>query len=530
MENRGTDGTFRKNGGHPGQASDFSQASDNQGCPPSFLHPVFVTHALPHRYHDLLPSIAKRTAFFIGAAAVLAYFIWFAGPGVRAGFSFDDLMNMHSALVSGTFRHHLTRSLLFFLPSTRPLGAALYRLAYHYADLNPGLLHAMCFSVALFNLSLLFIVAAKISGSREIGLFAALLGAFHGNYYPLYYNAGMCYDLLSFSFFYLAIWFYISIRQKLRVPRPWENALILLCFIFAIAAKEIALSLPLVLIVYELMWDPPKTLRASMRWFFNRGRTALLCAAIAIVFVAVKVYGPSGLANTEAYQPTFSLNTYLTALTTLMDDLVYRGGAFTPYGTVSFWCLLIAIAALLRSRLMIFCVALVLIGILPIAFIPARGLASAYVPCVGFWMYLAALLVFARRFITASLGNSDAVAIATQAVLFCSSLLVLAHFASRNFDPKWVTTEQKEIGHVIQSLRDMHLQLPKGANVLIVKDPLAQPHPFSTFFILRLLFRDPTLELHQCSEGRPRLPHYDAIVTYEDDRFRSASNPSCVGS
>jgi len=172
-----------------------------------------------------------------GAVAVVVYFIWFAGASVRAGFSHDDLMNMHSAFVERTLWGHIERSFLFFLPATRPLGATLYRLVYHATGLNPLLLHATCFSLALLNICLLFFVTAKISGSREIGLLAALIGAFHDNFLPLYYNSGMCYDLLSFALFYLALWLYASMRERRRLPGLFENAVILMCFALALGVQ-----------------------------------------------------------------------------------------------------------------------------------------------------------------------------------------------------------------------------------------------------------------------------------------------------
>lgn len=240
------------------------------------------------------------------------------------------------------------------------------------------------------------------------------------------------------------------------------------------------------------------------------------------------MYGANGLAHIDAYRPAYSVAAYLSGLTVLMNDLVYRGDAFTPAGAASFWGLLIAIAALVRSRFLVFCIALALIGILPITFIPGRGLASAYVPWVGFWAYVAALLVYLRRFVAAKLGNGSAAVLITQIALFCAVLAILTRFTTENFDTKWVTDQEDEIGRVILKLSDLRLPLPKGARVLMVKDPLIYRMPFSSFFIFRLFYHDPRLELEQCAEARPEAPsEYDAIVTYQDGRFSSVSG--CAG-
>ena len=136
------------------------------------------------------PHLVERCVFAGGAAAVLIYFLWFAAAGVRAGFSPDDLMNMQLAFLRGTLWKHLADGVLFFVPASRPVGAAVYRFAYDVAGMNPALLHVLCAAVALVNLYLLFHVTRLISGSAEVGLLAVLIGAFHDNFLPLYYNAG----------------------------------------------------------------------------------------------------------------------------------------------------------------------------------------------------------------------------------------------------------------------------------------------------------------------------------------------------
>src|SRR5437867_8886870 len=110
-------------------------------------------------------SRLRTFSFVLGAALVAAYFICFAGGGVHADFSSDDLMNMNRALVRGTTWKHLADSVLVFVPAERPFGAFLYRLTYDFAGLYPFPLHLICFLVALLNVALLFRVAAKLSSS-----------------------------------------------------------------------------------------------------------------------------------------------------------------------------------------------------------------------------------------------------------------------------------------------------------------------------------------------------------------------------
>ncbi len=471
----------------------------------------------------------SKIAFAAGAVVVVVYFILFAGGGLRVGYSHDDLMIMHRAFIEGTLGRHLANSFLFFLPAIRPLGNALYRLTYDFAGLNPLPLHVICFALALLNVFMLFLVTAKISGSFEIGLLAALIGAFHNNMMPLYYNAGTCYDLLSFPLFYAALWFYVSIRQRDRIPGAREIAIIFLCFVLALAAKEIALSLPPIVIAYELIWDPPRSVRAVGGWIFRQGRTALICGAVAILFVAVRVYGAQGIANFSAYRPSYSLGAYLNVLTLCMNDLFYRVDAFTPWSTATLWLSLIGAAWSLRSRFLIFCVALMLIGLLPLGFVTPRGLGSTYVPAVGMWAYAAGLLVYLRQYIAARLVKGDATVLFTQAALFATVLILLVRVHIHNYNPVWLTEEPAQIQSVIRSLQDLHLDLPPSARVLVVNDAFDDSRfGYDTLSLMRLLDRDPDLEVERCAQPPAEASaSYAAVLTYRDGRFQRVQG--CAG-
>ncbi|HYL72586.1 MAG TPA: hypothetical protein VEU96_00185 [Bryobacteraceae bacterium] len=477
-----------------------------------------------------------RIAFAAGAIVVVVYFILFAGGGIRIGFSHDDLMIMHRAFVNGTLGRHLANSFLFFLPAVRPMGNALYRLTYDFAGLNPLPLHAICFTLALLNVFVLFLVTARISGSFEIGLLAALIGAFHDNMMLVYYDAGTCYDLLAFPFFYLALLLYVSIRQRGRMPGTREIALVFICFVLALAAKEIALSLPLILIAYELVWDPPRSVRAAVSWMLRQGRTSLLCGAAAILFVGVRVYGAEGLANMTAFKPDYSLVAYLNVLSVVMNDLFYRVDTFTPMSTAIFWIVLIAIAALMRSRFLIFCLSLALIGLLPLGFVTPRGLYSVYVPFVGLWAYAAGLLVMARRYFTAEYlktapRNGDTLGLLAQGALFIAVLLPLVSVNRDNFKPNWtwLSSEADQIEDVLHSLEGLHLNLPPGARVLVLNDAF-DPSRFAydTLYLISLLHHDPNLEVEHCAQpATDAAASYAAVLTYRDGRFQRVQG--CAG-
>ena len=103
----------------------------------------------------------------VGFTVVIVYFLWFAGAGMRAGFSADDLMNLYFAVAKGGVWKHLANSVLFFVPAYRPLGAALYRAAYAIGGMNPLPLHIVCLGIALVNIWLSFKLAARLGIARD---------------------------------------------------------------------------------------------------------------------------------------------------------------------------------------------------------------------------------------------------------------------------------------------------------------------------------------------------------------------------
>jgi hypothetical protein len=473
--------------------------------------------------------IAAGLLFAAGAAAILVYFISFAGGALHVGYSHDDLMNMDRAL-DGPFGQKLVRSLLFFLPALRPLGDGLYQIIYQISGFDPLLLRATCFALALVNVAILCVLMVKVSSSYEIGLIAALLGAIHGNLSPLYFNSGSCYDLLAFPLYCLALWMYVRERQRGRVPGAQSSAAILVLFVLALSAKEIALSFPLVVLAYELIWHPPASMRHAAGWILRECRTAWLSAAIAAIFVAVRVYGTEGVTGIGApYQPVYSVGAYLNVLTLCMNDLFYRTDTFTPLLTAVLWGALIAIAALLRSRFLIFCVSFTLLGMLPLAFVTPRGLSAAYLPIAGLWGYFAALLVQLRRYAAAeyirqhpaaTFMRSHTAELLTRLALFAAVLVLLVAVLQDNFavDSNWIVDEAAYIRTVSRNIQDLRLNLPRTAKLLLVNDAFEPRFPYATFFLLRLIYHDHSIEVARCSD--PTLAdHYDAVLSYQNGRF-----------
>ena len=149
----------------------------------------------------------------------------------------------------------------------------------------------------LLNLWLAYLVFTRIGGSREIGAIATLLYCFHGKFDYLYYNAGSMYDVFCFLFFFLALLIYLRARVEGRFLGVWETLGFLVCLVCALNSKEMAATLPVIVLVYELIFHPPdfRSLRALIRWCFREGRMALLGALCVLIYLPAKL-GSAGIA------------------------------------------------------------------------------------------------------------------------------------------------------------------------------------------------------------------------------------------
>src|ERR1035437_7365714 len=123
-----------------------------------------------------LPSPRRNTVF--AALVIVGVFLAFAGDGLRAYFTPDEMMNLYGA---------------WFRPlaeSDRPVGALFYRALFDAFGLNPLPYRIACFAILSANLTLLYILCLRLSGSREVAALACLLGAYHAHLADLYYSTG----------------------------------------------------------------------------------------------------------------------------------------------------------------------------------------------------------------------------------------------------------------------------------------------------------------------------------------------------
>ena len=331
---------------------------------------------------------------------IVIYFLWLSGGGIHTGFSHDHLMNMYRAWGEPLPRL-ITDNLCFFLfPSSyRPLGGLFYHLFFNAFGFNPVPFRICILVFLLANIYLTYAFVRRLTASREVATVTALLCCYHVNFNALYRNTGTCYDVFCFFFYIIAFLYYLRIRQQGRFLSPLEQLGFLGLLICALNAKEIAVTLPVLIGVYEVLYHArPYGPRAFITWLTQNG--GLLCWGILVdlVFIIGKVYAPNGTGHLGGYAIVVSLTSYIHSLQHDLNEVLFTYGTsiLRDPNLVLLLLAVLLIAWHCKSAAVRFSLLFWLIGILPVAFIRPRDMYAIYIPLTGFAMGCAILLVKVR--------------------------------------------------------------------------------------------------------------------------------------
>jgi hypothetical protein len=461
-------------GGHPRRLRRGTLAL----LPHSGMSRLLSGHIRPWLLHGAL----------IGSALVLLF--GFAGSGLRAGFTHDDLMNASIALRYSPLVH-ARDIILFFTPwsTSRPAGSLLYVLLFDTFGFAPLPFRICCYALLAANLLLAFRLAFRLTGSRRVAAVSVLILAYHGNFWAMYVNTGLCYDLLCFFFYSAAFLYYLDVRRS-GLAWTWPrvaiwSALYALC----LDSKEMAVSLPIVILAWELLTNPPSPSFPGVRgWLLRDARIPLVGAGMTVVFIAGRVFGPNGISAAGGYQTEFSAIQYFRHARHFLSLALYEPRWLTPAAAVALAAAAVAAAALLRAPAFNLSLFWVAIGILPVAFIPQRGLDAVYIPAFAFTICISILAVTAAerllpRWTPAALAGGLAA---------CVAGLVFWHVHNGLFELKPRQEDSREIAAAFDWFRARQIRFAPDGKTLFLRDPFPY-NGYSSAFLLRLYSRNPSL-------------------------------------
>jgi Dolichyl-phosphate-mannose-protein mannosyltransferase len=424
----------------------------------------------------MIPQRAR--APLLAALAIGGIFLAFAGDGIRAYFTPDDMMNLYVSWSAAPAD---------LLHNDRPLGALVYRALFALFGLNPLPYRIVCFALLLANLGLLYRFCLRLSGSREAAALACLLGAYHAHLADLYHSTGTIYDLLCCLFFLLAFNFYLKIRET-GYPSWRQTAVLLALYGCALASKEMAVMLPLYVALYDWIFHRTewrRVIRIPMLW---------IAIPLTALYAAQKVAGPHAMTANPDYAQHISLRVFLTGWKWYMGDLFYGVVAFNTLKIVLLWLLLAAFAAMVRRREVWFALCVLMLGVLPFIFIAPRGFFVMYLVLPGWYLFTASVVLWLVRQLP---RWADWMAVRPEQLAsfaVVALLLVPLHRAEKPLGKGWVAGAHQQVRTVLEQLAERFPAMPRGSKVLFLSDPY-DANDWILTSMFRLEYRDRDLRV-----------------------------------
>jgi len=441
-------------------------------------------------------SRRSLSLYAVFAGAFLVYFLWFTADGLNSWFSDDDILNIHYYW-SRPWSTLVKANLVFFSGSPRPLGGLYDMGIFAIWGLHPLPYRVGALALVLANLLLLFLIVRELSDSIEAALLSLFLTGMNESFVSIYYDTGMIYDTLAFSFYFGMLLWYVRIRKRgeaIGIPRTIALLALYAC---ALNGKEIAVSLPVALLIFEILWNPPSRFRfdGMLRWIAGPARIVWLTGLMTVAYLVGLVNGPDSVAHVGAYQPHPSWHLYLQTSADYLRQLTLNVVRPKPSGMAGILLGTLVVAAVFRRKHLIFASLMAMVAILPLAFIPVRGGFAFYIPSLFWSLWFAGSLVAVREALMHLCRANNVAEVCTKSAL----LVALAAYS--------VTLNARAFHYVLPIVHDvqnrnrvyndeLHRALPSvapGTAILIENDPSS--FPWMIPFLTQLSYNDHTLDV-----------------------------------
>jgi len=171
-----------------------------------------------------------------------------------AYFWLDDFNNLHWiqqwSLLDGIGR--------VFSPSGqyfRPVGMLVYQIAFNIFDRDPRPYHWLMWAIHSLNVAIIYVVLKNFTGSRPGAAVGAMLFACPPMFNDIFWSFGMIFELIGAPLFFTGMLLWQRKRRSLAV-------VLAACavFILAIKAKEMAITLPAIWLLQDVL------LRRPLKW------------------------------------------------------------------------------------------------------------------------------------------------------------------------------------------------------------------------------------------------------------------------
>jgi hypothetical protein len=464
-----------------------------------------------------------RLLLWAAGMALFVRFVFLVRGGLTSWFDDDDLMNLTTYWLS-SWPALLKANLVFWSSFYRPAGGLFYRTLYGLWGFHPLPFHIAVLVLLSIDFALLALTVWQLTGSRWGVLLALAVLGINPAFGFAYFNMGNIYDILAYVFFWCAFSFYVYLRRAGRLPGWGAMALLFGLFVLALNAKEISVSLPLAVGLYEILWHSPANWRVAelWRWITREGRFAAIGALADLAYVIGKAQGSNSLWLKGPYHPHYSAAAYLESLSHYVSQLIYYPVTISAAQAAGLLLAMLVVAVALRRHCLLWAVGFIAVGVLPLAFIPGRGGAGYLVPSVGWAVYLGGFLDWLGESIG---GRRLWLRWAVQGILVGVLAVKLAPWqrASIELHAKVTHEMQNRYRRYMEQIRALIPSPRKGARILLLSDAEGRDD-YDAAFVICLYYGDPKLEVTRMTlwnEHNVQVDpsSYDFVLDWTDNRF-----------
>lgn len=427
---------------------------------------------------------------------LIAYFLHFALPARHGGFREDEMMNIWTYWYLGAFKSILG-FVKFWTPYYRPGGVLYYLPLYHFFGLNPLPYRVVQICLVAASIPIAYYLAQLLASSRAIAFLTVLALCYHPYVANLIFVGAFIYDVLCGLFYFAALTYYIHIREKTATLRPLQLVLFLALYVCALNSKEMAVTLPAMVLIYELLKSLPRAnWKSFLSWSWRCAGPSLIAAGMTAIYVYNKIYGTGSVIRFDAYRPSYSWNNFLTSNARFVGELFYAPEKVSPTALLLLWAAVFIYAFWSRDRMLQLMAFWVVIVPLPIAFlIPIRGGGCLYILLFGWAMICAKAACDLIALVLDRKSPNRAIRVGLVSVL-ALSLAVFTHWQNQRLGTaaNLLSVGQK-VSHVISAFDSLNVKPAPHSTVLLKPDPQLFQNKWQPLFIASLIWNDHSLEI-----------------------------------
>lgn len=422
----------------------------------------------------------------------LLYVVTTTAEVLRFGyFNVDDFNNLfwsNQVAFADLIRFQFQPASEFF----RPAGLLWYRALWELFGLNPVPYHLFQGGLNLVNAVLIFLLVRRIGNSRLAAAVASGAWLLAPAMLETFWWFGTIFETLSTTYYLLAFWAFISVRRPIL-----RLAAVLLLYVLAVKTKEMAITLPAILLAYEVI--------VAGRWrdVFGRSFFVYLVTGLFGLFYLYAKYTTMAAADQGGtYYFEFTASTLGRNMIWYFQNLITKSGALGSNGTLVLILILTMLGFVLKDRILIFTTCFVFLTFLPVIFLGHHLFAFYwYLPAVGAWWWLGQLL---RRIRDRFAGNDPVWRVRVSAFLFLTAFS-LAIFQGANYREHRINWNREAAAVFRQYVAELRAQPGSAQGNVLVADNV--PHFFdsiSATTLYQLLHPGSNVEVRVRSKAPPR--------------------------